>query len=201
MKEFFEVFNGNFLAYLGVAFAVIFSGIGSAKGVGLVGEAMSGVTVEDPGKFGQLLLLQALPATQGIYGFVYRLAGIDLGDVHPNSVRLILTGRDGHSLQLTAASVGGGSILVTEIDGLSVSFSGASPTLIVSNEDKPGRVNEVTSLLGQGDVNVAAMQLHRAERGGCAVMVLECDQEVPAEVIEKLSLLEGILKVTYLGTC
>lgn len=97
--------------------------------------------------------------------------------------------------------MGGGSILVTEIDGLSVSFSGASPTLIVSNEDKPGRVNEVTSLLGQGDVNVAAMQLHRAERGGCAVMVLECDQEVPAEVIEKLSLLEGILKVTYLGTC
>ena len=70
MKEFFEVFNGNFLAYLGVAFAVIFSGIGSAKGVGIVGEAMSGVTVEDPGKFGQLLLLQALPATQGIYGFV-----------------------------------------------------------------------------------------------------------------------------------
>ena len=70
MKEFFEVFNGNFLAYLGVAFAVIFSGIGSAKGVGLVGEAMSGVTVEDPNKFGQLLLLQALPATQGIYGFV-----------------------------------------------------------------------------------------------------------------------------------
>lgn len=134
-------------------------------------------------------------------GMVYRLAGIDLGDVHPNSVRLILTGRDGHSLQLTAASVGGGSILVTEIDGLSVSFSGASPTLIVSNEDKPGRVNEVTSLLGQGDVNVAAMQLHRAERGGCAVMVLECDQEVPAEMIEKLSLLEGILKVTYLGTC
>lgn len=134
-------------------------------------------------------------------GMVYRLAGIDLGDVHPNSVRLILTGRDGHSLQLTVASVGGGSILVTEIDGLSVSFSGTSPTLIVSNEDKPGRVNEVTSLLGQGDVNVAAMQLHRAERGGCAVMVLECDQEVPAEMIEKLSLLEGILKVTYLGAC
>ena len=50
MKEFFEVFNGNFLAYLGVAFAVIFSGIGSAKGVGLVGEAMSGVTVEDPAR-------------------------------------------------------------------------------------------------------------------------------------------------------
>ena len=68
--EFFTTYGGNFLAYLGVAVAVIFSGMGSSKGVGIVGEAMSGVTVEDPGKFGQLLLLQALPATQGIYGFV-----------------------------------------------------------------------------------------------------------------------------------
>ena len=70
MVEFFTTYGGNFLAYLGVAIAVIFSGMGSSKGVGIVGEAMSGVTVEDPGKFGQLLLLQALPATQGIYGFV-----------------------------------------------------------------------------------------------------------------------------------
>lgn len=132
-------------------------------------------------------------------GMVYKLAGIDLGDVHPNSVKLLLTGRHGHTLRLTAASVGGGSILVTEIDGLRVSFSGDSPTLIISNEDKPGRVNEVASLLGQSNVNVADMQLHRAERGGNAVMVLECDQEVPEDVTAKLSLLPGILKVTYLG--
>lgn len=132
-------------------------------------------------------------------GITYRLSGIDLGDVHPNSVKLFLTGRNGHSIQLVAASVGGGAIRVTEIDGLNVSFSGDTPTLIISNQDKPGRVNEVTSLLGSSNVNVAAMQLHRAERGGNAVMVLECDQEVPQKVIEKLSLLEGILKVTYLG--
>lgn len=132
-------------------------------------------------------------------GITYRLSGIDLGDVHPNSVKLFLTGKNGHSIQLVAASVGGGAIRVTEIDGLNVSFSGDTPTLIISNQDKPGRVNEVTSLLGSSNVNVAAMQLHRAERGGNAVMVLECDQEVPQKVIEKLSLLEGILKVTYLG--
>lgn len=61
---------GTFLAYAGVAIAVIFSGMGSSKGVGYVGEAMSGVIAEDPSKFGQLLILQALPATQGIYGFI-----------------------------------------------------------------------------------------------------------------------------------
>jgi len=62
--------NGNFLAYAGVAVAVVFSGIGSAKGVGIVGEAASGLLSEDPEKFGQCLVLQALPGTQGIYGFL-----------------------------------------------------------------------------------------------------------------------------------
>lgn len=62
--------NGNFWAFLGVAFAVMFSGMGSAKGVGVVGQASAGVITEDPDKFGQLLVLQALPGTQGIYGFL-----------------------------------------------------------------------------------------------------------------------------------
>lgn len=68
MFEFLQ--NGNFWAYLGVAAAVILSGMGSAKGVGLVGQASAGVITEDPDKFGQLLVLQALPGTQGIYGFL-----------------------------------------------------------------------------------------------------------------------------------
>lgn len=62
--------NGNFLAVLGAALAVAFGGIGSAKGVGLAGEAASGLISEDPDKFGQALILQALPGTQGIYGFL-----------------------------------------------------------------------------------------------------------------------------------
>ena len=48
----------------------MFAGIGSAKGVGMVGEAASGLITEDPDKFGQTLLLQALPGTQGIYGLL-----------------------------------------------------------------------------------------------------------------------------------
>lgn len=65
-----SIFNGNFLAMLGAALAVLLAGAGSAKGVGIVGEAAAGVVTEDPGKFGQTLLLQALPGTQGIYGLL-----------------------------------------------------------------------------------------------------------------------------------
>ncbi len=64
------LFTGNNLALLGAAAAVIFAGIGSAKGVGIVGEASSGLLSEDPSKFGKALILQALPGTQGIYGLI-----------------------------------------------------------------------------------------------------------------------------------
>ena len=61
---------GTVIATIGAALAVILSGMGSAKGVGMVGEAGAGVVTEDPGKFGQILVLQLLPGTQGLYGLI-----------------------------------------------------------------------------------------------------------------------------------
>lgn len=59
-----------FYAILGAAIAVILSGMGSSKGVGIASEAASGVLTEDPSKFGKLLVLQLLPGTQGLYGLI-----------------------------------------------------------------------------------------------------------------------------------
>ncbi len=61
---------GTMLALLGAALAAGFAGSGSAIGVGIAGESGAGVMTEDPGKFGLVLLLQALPGTQGIYGLL-----------------------------------------------------------------------------------------------------------------------------------
>ncbi|MBO5280142.1 MAG: V-type ATP synthase subunit K [Clostridia bacterium] len=65
-----EIFSGNNIAIIGAAVAAIFSGIGSAKGVGIVGQASAGLLTEYTSKFGKALLLQALPGTQGIYGLI-----------------------------------------------------------------------------------------------------------------------------------
>lgn len=64
---------GLFLAILGAAFAAGFAGVGSAKGVGIVGEAGAGLLSEDPSMFGRVLILQILPGTQGLYGFLIAL--------------------------------------------------------------------------------------------------------------------------------
>ncbi len=64
------IFSGTNLALLGVALAVALPCMGSAKGVGIVGEAASGLLSENPNMFGKALALQALPMTQGVYGLV-----------------------------------------------------------------------------------------------------------------------------------
>ena len=62
--------TGIILALAGAALATILAGIGSAKGVGMAPEAGMGVLAEDPSKFGKMLVLELLPGTQGLYGFI-----------------------------------------------------------------------------------------------------------------------------------
>jgi len=71
--EFIVQYGGVFFAGLGSALAVLLSGIGSAEGIGIVGQAASGLVIEEPEKFGRSLVLQLLPGTQGLYGFVIGL--------------------------------------------------------------------------------------------------------------------------------
>ena len=74
--------SGLIFAALGAATAVFLSGIGSAKGVGIVGEVAAGLMAEEPEKFGKSLVLQLLPGTQGLYGFVIGL--MVLGRLKPD---------------------------------------------------------------------------------------------------------------------
>lgn len=67
---FFGSWGGLALALLGAGLAAVLSGIGSAKGTGMAGEAGAGLLCQDPGKFGKVMILQVIPGTQGLYGFV-----------------------------------------------------------------------------------------------------------------------------------
>ena len=120
-----------------------------------------------------------------------------LVEAHPNSALIRLESIYGNRLEIIGESIGGSRINIAQIDGIETNFSGECPTLIVHNMDQPGHVSEVTSMLAHKCVNIATMQLYRATKGGSAVMVVECDQEIPKEGIEWLKNVEGLLKVTY----
>jgi V/A-type H+/Na+-transporting ATPase subunit K len=65
-----ESISGNAIALLGAALAGMLACIGSAKGTGITGEAGAGLVSEDPSKSGKVMILQVIPGTQGLYGFV-----------------------------------------------------------------------------------------------------------------------------------
>ncbi len=61
---------GFVIALFGVAVAAVFGPIGSSIGMSLAGQAASGVLSEKPDLYGRALVIQAIPGTQGIYGFL-----------------------------------------------------------------------------------------------------------------------------------
>lgn len=76
------IFSPVGLALLGAAIAFFVAAIGSARGVGVAGQAAAGVVAEDPSKFALAMILQALPSTQSIYGLVITI--IMLGSISPD---------------------------------------------------------------------------------------------------------------------
>ena len=68
--DFLSTFGGYALGILGAGLAAFLAGIGSAEGTGITGEAAAGLVSEDPSKFGKAMIMQVIPGTQGLYGFV-----------------------------------------------------------------------------------------------------------------------------------
>lgn len=111
-------------------------------------------------------------------GIVINFYTCDLGDVHPNTAKMELVGVNGRKVSMTGCSVGGGSILVTEIDDFPVEISGIFHTLLVVHLDQPGVVAQITTLLASAQVNIAQMRLSRQKKGAQALTVLETDQTI-----------------------
>lgn len=104
---------------------------------------------------------------------------IYLGDLaHPNSVRFWLTGVTGNTCIMTGSSVGGGRVVVTNIDDFPVEFSGEFPAILTMHRDRPGAIALVTSILSTQGVNVAQMKVFRKQKGGLAAMIVETDQPI-----------------------
>lgn len=129
-------------------------------------------------------------------GLEFTFDTVNLRDVHPNSALIRLEGADGSKIEVAASSLGGGRIRVFQIDGLSCSFSGELPTLVVHNTDQPGCVSQVTGVLARRGLNVAALQLNRDGRGESAVMVIESDHVIFQHAADEIRALPGILRVT-----
>ncbi|HWR06950.1 L-serine ammonia-lyase, iron-sulfur-dependent subunit beta [Sporomusa sp.] len=133
----------------------------------------------------------------------YSFRTINAGDAaHPNFVRFWLTGQGGAESQVSGASIGGGRVVINEVDGFPLEFTGDFPTILTLHEDRPGAVAEVTGILSRRGVNIAQMRVFRRNKGGLASMVLETDQpvdEADIAAVAGLSMIKAVRSINAIG--
>lgn len=115
-------------------------------------------------------------------GLSFEFEDVDLGDVHPNTAHIVLKG-DTQEVTVQGSSTGGGVILVTQVQGLSVNFSGASPTVLIRYADAIGIIARVTTTITAAGVNIATLTCTRTGRGGQALLAIELDAPLPPEAL------------------
>ncbi|MFU8891562.1 MAG: L-serine ammonia-lyase, iron-sulfur-dependent subunit beta [Anaerosomatales bacterium] len=120
---------------------------------------------------------------------------VDLGQVHPNTASFELSGPDDHTTKLQGSSLGGGDVMITQIDSYDVEVTGELPLLLVAHLDRPGEIAAVTAVLAEESVNVASMQVSRERRGAGALMLIETDVPVGTAALDRISSAPGVTGV------
>ena len=123
----------------------------------------------------------------------------DLGEVHPNTVKIVLKQGDEILLTLMGSSIGGGNILITEIDGSSLKISGQYPVIIATQKDTPGMVSKITGVIAKHQLNIATLEVSRESKGEKATTVVEIDNAPESSIVDELMSIENIISVRVLN--
>lgn len=132
-------------------------------------------------------------------GIEVKFTETDLGDVHPNTVKFVITKEDGNITEVTGSSIGGGNILVFNIDGQNVEFTGERPTILTQHKDLPGVISKISSILFEENINIANMRVYRSGKGKMATMALETDSLILENVMNKIQSIEEIESVKFIN--
>lgn len=119
-------------------------------------------------------------------------------NIHPNTVRFLITTRDGEKFDIVGCSIGGGKVRIVGLNGISVHFTGESPILVTRHLDNPGIIAGIASLLYQERINIGNMRVSRERHSDTANMYLEIDSDVPENIVEKIQQIPGMLSVILL---
>lgn len=122
----------------------------------------------------------------------------NLDDTHPNTAVIDLVAKSGKTISIQGASVGGGNILITKINGLSVEINGQYTVLVVIHKDKPGTIAAVTHYMAGLGLNICNFRLAREQKGGTAVMTIEIDGAINESVSSEVASLANVMSCTLL---
>lgn len=161
---------------------------GHGSDFALVGGA-TGLSVNDP------LIPEAIRVAEE-RGIDIDFEPEDLGDVHPNTVRIVATGPSGEA-EIVGSSIGGGVIDVFKINGFDANYKGNSPTLMMFYRDRPAMIHQVTGIIGEEGINIASLYCSRKQRGREAFMHIDLDSPLSHAAMTRIRELEGVSRAIY----
>ncbi len=118
---------------------------------------------------------------------------------YENTARITFVDENGEEFFVEGASLGGGRILITNINGLACELNATMPTVIVQQQDVKGVVSDVSTILAFNNINIGVMKVSRTSRGDKAFCVIECDDIIPENVIEELRQVNNVLSVVVVN--
>lgn len=132
-------------------------------------------------------------------GIQYEFIPTDLGeDVHPNTVKFVIINSTGESHQITGSSIGGGQVVVSNIDGMEVNFTGERPILVTHHRDEPGVISNITFILYEMGINIGNMRVSRSREDHTAHMYIEMDSLTDGDLTAAMRNIPGMLWVKLL---
>ncbi len=114
---------------------------------------------------------------------------------HPNTSKIVLTGKKGGKLKIVGVSLGGGKVSVVKINDFDVEVTGETYTLITVHHDEPGVVANVTAVLAKHQINISQMRVFRKAKHQDAVMIIDTDGKVPKELLDNIENVVGVSRV------
>ncbi len=125
-------------------------------------------------------------------GFKFEFFPIDFDNVHPNTMKLEITDQNNIQTTIVASSIGGGNIIVTELNGTEVKLKGEYYTLITFHNDQPGLIAKISEILQIYDLNIAEMEVLRKRKGSQATAIINLDHNVEEHILKLLRDIPGI---------
>lgn len=121
----------------------------------------------------------------------------DLGEVHPNTVRIEIRSA-AKEVEILGSSTGGGVIEVFRINGFQTRFKGDSPVLLLFYRDRPGMIAEVANIIADEGINIASLYCSRKQRGKDAFMEVDVDSPLSTEALRRICSLPDVADARYL---
>ena len=174
--------------YFSGSFAKTYKGHGTDKAI-VAG--ILGMDTDDPG-------IKYSFETAEHRGLEFAFHTGEIENAHPNTAFIVLTSESGKTVEVQGASVGGGNIVITKINGTEVEITGKFTTMIVLHRNIPGMISDVTRVLAQNGINIGKFDLRRNPRGGKGVMIIELDSDVPEYVNDEIKEMDNVIDSTLL---